>query len=98
MPDAAKIDGFVGTLDDGRDKRDIVQALQERILDGLPEPPRKCQELSRLQIGVAEEEHKVLEPKRTKICNNAVGKLIEAAADRNLRPKGAQPPDSKSLS
>lgn len=44
MPDAAKVDGFVLLFEDLNDRGEAVDALDERVLDGLAEVRCKGQE------------------------------------------------------
>jgi hypothetical protein len=47
MPDAAKIDRLMLELDDRGDLRKPIEAFEERVLDGLADPPGESDELRR---------------------------------------------------
>ena len=63
MPDAAEIDPLVLQLDDRGDRRKAVEALEERILDGLADTPREGEKLRRGQALIAEEDDEMAQPR-----------------------------------
>src|SRR5581483_12257571 len=62
VPDAAEVDVLVGELEDRNDLGMLVEAFDERILDGIPEAPREGEELRGREVTITKEDDEMLEP------------------------------------
>ncbi len=90
MPDAAEVDGLVRQLAHGDDLGEALDALDERILDGLADAAREREEAFRRELLVAEEHDEVLEPRGADRGDDVVVELRREVDARDLRAERAR--------